>query len=79
MHLKTLAFPAISCGAYGFPIPQACEIAMSEVIKNCQGKGFEEIIFACSNSDVENALKKSFSAISEHTELRDKTGYGTTH
>ncbi len=25
--LSSLAFPAISCGVYGFPIPQACEIA----------------------------------------------------
>jgi O-acetyl-ADP-ribose deacetylase len=27
----TVAFPAISCGAYGFPIPRACRIAVAEV------------------------------------------------
>ncbi|HEY7520407.1 MAG TPA: O-acetyl-ADP-ribose deacetylase [Methylomirabilota bacterium] len=26
-----VAFPAISCGAYGFPIPRACRIALGEV------------------------------------------------
>jgi O-acetyl-ADP-ribose deacetylase (regulator of RNase III) len=27
----TVAFPAISCGRYGFPIPRACRIAVAEV------------------------------------------------
>jgi len=26
--IKTIAFPAISCGAYGYPIPEAAEIAL---------------------------------------------------
>jgi len=29
--LATLAFPAISCGAYGYPIEQAAEIALSTI------------------------------------------------
>lgn len=61
-QLHSLAFPAISCGAYGFPIAQACEIAMQTVIKHCAGKDITEVIFACANSEVENALKTSFSA-----------------
>jgi len=27
-ELKTIAFPAISCGAYGYPIPEAAQIAL---------------------------------------------------
>jgi O-acetyl-ADP-ribose deacetylase (regulator of RNase III) len=27
----TVAFPAISCGVYGFPIPRACRIALHEI------------------------------------------------
>jgi O-acetyl-ADP-ribose deacetylase len=27
----TVAFPAISCGVYGFPIPRACGIAVAQV------------------------------------------------
>ena len=30
-HCATVAFPAISCGVYGFPIPRACRIAVGEV------------------------------------------------
>jgi len=29
--VATLAFPAISCGVYGFPIPRACRIALQEI------------------------------------------------
>ena len=27
-RIKTIAFPAISCGAYGYPIPEAMRIAV---------------------------------------------------
>jgi len=30
-ELATIAFPAISCGAFGFPIPRACRIALTEI------------------------------------------------
>jgi O-acetyl-ADP-ribose deacetylase (regulator of RNase III) len=69
-HLHSIAFPAISCGVYGFPIAQACEIAMREVIKNSVSKDIEEVIFACFNREVENALKKSYSAFADSTEPR---------
>jgi O-acetyl-ADP-ribose deacetylase (regulator of RNase III) len=29
--IRSIAFPAISCGAYGFPIAQACSIAVNTV------------------------------------------------
>ena len=29
--IKTIAFPAISCGVYHFPVEEACEIAMNTV------------------------------------------------
>lgn len=30
-HLRSMAFPAISCGAYGYPARQAAEIAVREI------------------------------------------------
>jgi O-acetyl-ADP-ribose deacetylase (regulator of RNase III) len=30
-RLAHVAFPAISCGVYGFPVPRACRIAVAEI------------------------------------------------
>src|SRR5262245_3440083 len=45
LQLKTIAFPAISCGAYGYPLEEAVEIAVRE----CASfpADFECITFAC--------------------------------
>jgi len=34
--LKSIAFPAISCGVYGYPIQEACRIAIRTVTEYCQ-------------------------------------------
>jgi O-acetyl-ADP-ribose deacetylase (regulator of RNase III) len=31
-RLRTLAFPAISCGAYGYPVAEACKIALDTTL-----------------------------------------------
>ncbi|MCF6319358.1 MAG: O-acetyl-ADP-ribose deacetylase [Proteobacteria bacterium] len=56
-NLKTIAFPAISCGAYRFPIDKACDIAINEVL-NAQ-TSIEKVIFACFENKIERALKRS--------------------
>ena len=35
--LRTLAFPAISCGVYRFPVEQAVKIAMGETVAELIG------------------------------------------
>ena len=46
--LRTLAFPAISCGIYRFPIDQAVEIAVRETqAELSKNESIEKVIFAC--------------------------------
>lgn len=46
--LASIAFPAISCGAYGYPVEQAVRIAVSECARFAdQHKLPEKIVFAC--------------------------------
>ena len=46
--IQTLAFPAISCGVYGYPIAQASRIALQTTVDVLQGKtGITTVIFAC--------------------------------
>jgi O-acetyl-ADP-ribose deacetylase (regulator of RNase III) len=44
--IRTIAFPAISCGAYGYPLHEAVAIAVAEVRASALGP-IEEVVFAC--------------------------------
>jgi O-acetyl-ADP-ribose deacetylase (regulator of RNase III) len=44
-NCKTLAFPAISCGVYGYPLPEAAKIAFREVIAFLQRD--ETLLWVC--------------------------------
>jgi O-acetyl-ADP-ribose deacetylase (regulator of RNase III) len=51
--IRTIAFPAVSCGVYGYPIEKACRIALreTETFLN-QNKGLDQVLFCCfSESD----------------------------
>jgi O-acetyl-ADP-ribose deacetylase len=45
--IQSIAFPAISCGIYGFPLPRATGIAVAEILRHPATDGMQEIIFAC--------------------------------
>jgi O-acetyl-ADP-ribose deacetylase (regulator of RNase III) len=58
-HFKTVAFPAISCGIYGYPIEPATEIAVREAMAALESNGqIETIIFACFNQEIFAAYKR---------------------
>lgn len=45
--VRTLAFPAISCGVYGYPLEQAVAIAVRECRAVIHNPAFDKILFAC--------------------------------
>jgi O-acetyl-ADP-ribose deacetylase (regulator of RNase III) len=46
--LRTIAFPAISCGAYGYPLAEATKIAVRECAAFLAAEAaVERIVFAC--------------------------------
>jgi O-acetyl-ADP-ribose deacetylase (regulator of RNase III) len=54
--IKTIAFPAISCGIYGYPIDQAVEIAIRETAAYLEGNSPpEKVIFACFGREIYDA------------------------
>ena len=55
---RTIAFPAISCGVYGYPVEQACEIAWRTVTNHASLARLESVFFVCFNEDVFSAFTR---------------------
>ncbi|WP_031496477.1 O-acetyl-ADP-ribose deacetylase [Bryobacter aggregatus] len=50
VHARSIAFPSISTGIYGYPVEQAARVAIQSV----QGAAFDDLIFCCfSQKDLE--------------------------
>ena len=57
--LRTVAFPAISCGAYGYPVDQAATIAVAETRRVLESEpSIETVYFVCFDSHVKKAYEK---------------------
>lgn len=52
-RLRSIAFPAISCGVYGYPIARACATALAEIRGHLgAGSGIEAVELVCFGEDV---------------------------
>ncbi|MDA3813965.1 MAG: O-acetyl-ADP-ribose deacetylase [Candidatus Cloacimonetes bacterium] len=57
--IKSIAFSAISCGVYRFPIERAARIAITEVRKYMKEyPAIKKVIFVCFNDEIFQAYQK---------------------
>ena len=62
--VRSLAFPAISCGIYGFPADLAAPIALGTTADFLAGHpDIERVVFACWDPDVLRAYREAFDAL----------------
>lgn len=50
-HIRSLAFPAISCGVYGYPLDQACKIAVNAITEACASHNSIRKVILCAYDD----------------------------
>lgn len=61
---KTIAFPAISCGVYGYPILQAAAIAIHETLNFLElHSEIEKVLFACFDDTTYDAYQHQLDVI----------------
>ena len=64
--LETLAFPAISCGIYGYPIKQATAIAVAETCQFLTSHSYPtKVIFACFELPVYQAYREALQLLTD--------------
>lgn len=58
--LKSVAFPAISCGVYGYPIPEAARIAVNTVKSFVESNpGIDQVRFVLFTSDIRDEFERA--------------------
>ena len=64
LGVKTIAFPSISTGAYGFPLERATEIAMGETKKVLEiNKTLTKVVFVCFGKKVYNTYQDVYNRV----------------
>lgn len=65
-NITSIAFPAISCGVYGYPVTQACELAVStinEFLQENEGHGIEAVTLCAFGDDAYDALNSTLQGV----------------
>jgi O-acetyl-ADP-ribose deacetylase (regulator of RNase III) len=62
----SIAFPAISCGTYGFPIAEAAVVAMRKTVDflTREATSLNQVIFSCSSTTVKSSLADALNRLS---------------
>ena len=62
--VKTVAFPAISCGVYGYPVEAAAQVAISTTKKILsQPSCLEQVTFVCFSDNVYDAYQQALKGL----------------
>lgn len=64
-NLKSISFPSISTGVYGYPVGEAAEIALRAVVDFLQGQDttLEEVVFVLYDTRTYSAYEKALSKL----------------
>jgi len=63
--IRSLAFPAISCGVYRFPVERAVKIAVRETVAELIGSdAIQEVVFACFGDEIYEMYRREVDRLS---------------
>ncbi|MEJ2657552.1 MAG: O-acetyl-ADP-ribose deacetylase [Desulfobacterales bacterium] len=64
--ITSIAFPAISCGAYGYPVKEACRIAMDTTCQFLEKNStLKKVVFILFSADTYKVYKEYLEAVSK--------------
>lgn len=59
-RLRTVAFPAISCGIFGYPADQAARIAVGESLRFLrEDNGIDRVLLVCLGDEIHDAYRRA--------------------
>ncbi|MDQ6647783.1 MAG: O-acetyl-ADP-ribose deacetylase [Pseudomonadota bacterium] len=61
-RLRSIAFPAISCGVYGYPPARAAQVAISTLREELGSDDGIEVTLCCFGAEVRNAFQQALDA-----------------